>query len=233
MVVMQAEVFVKQCILLVLTIAVVFSFCESCFARVDREIQSKYENKYEGKEFYLREDFLSYQAGKNDVLTDMDSFLYSNTVTNRVLLNRAEKVLIEKIDFDAKKIEIDLKSPVSGVSCTLIFQFNARLSDAFIEEELFQRRFSELFMETKLKRITDETDKISNLISSEIITRGMSKDELFLTLAKPSDIFAVNDGVKHEEFTYFVDGFSYVFVFQDEVLLSWKKKKIVTVEYNS
>lgn len=197
-------------------------------ARVDHDIQDAYEERFEDKAFFLRESLVHYgSAGLvPQFITTFEEFVYpadADASTAREVFRRGERVLITKVDFDAKKIEVSLKSLETDQAGELVFKIGKRLSEAFEEEAAFLRRFYALFMQESLKKSTVSSDDISTYLSSGSVTVGMTKDDLLLGLGQPYDSMKRFDGKLLEVLTYKRAAHTYTFYFVDNHLTEYEE----------
>jgi hypothetical protein len=194
-------------------------------ARVDRTIQKAFEQLYEDKIFILRVDLSTFEANKRTVTfeTDMYSFIYEKAEGSpEVVFPKGTRVLIRKVDFDNKTIEIEFEAVQDGKRGEVVFDFGERLSDAFSEKREFTTRYDQIFLPDELKKELVFTDTISTIIESGRITVGDTTEDLLLTLGEPSDIVKrVSADSSVEEWWYTHKEITYQFIFEDDELQEW------------
>ena len=213
--------------ILCIIVLIMCGFNHEAFARVEREIQDAYADRYEKKIFFLREDLVVFEKPDDTptFITDMFGFIYpidNKSLRRNVIFRRGDRIRIDDIDFDAKKIEISIQSIDTGQEGEIIFDFNKRLTPTFDESRDFIRRFDEIFLHETLKKEYQLTDRISNKIHAGDIHIGMSRQEVFLTLGKPFDIVTVvKSETKQEEWIYKEESRTYRFYFEYDSLIEW------------
>ena len=206
---------------------IICCFTSYAYARVEREIQDTYEDRYEEKIFLLREELVLFEEEEDEpeFITDMFGFIYpvdNKELKRNVIFKRGEHVRIEDVDFDAKKVVVSIESIETNQEGEIIFAFKKRLSDTFDESHDFVRRFDEIFLHETLKKEHLLTDRISNKIYTGDIRIGMSRQEVFLTLGKPFDIVTVvNSETTQEEWIYKEESRTYRFYFEYDRLIEW------------
>lgn len=197
------------------------------FARVDNNIKKKYEGMYEEKRYYLRVPFVTYEdfSGKASFYTDLDSFLYpdkKDDFSSSTIFMKGAYIIIDKIDFDAKKITLDFSRDSGNDRGELIFEFGERLSDDFDVSSSFTRRFDEIFLKESLKLLPDSSDKISNIMQKEGIAVGSHVDEVVLTFGLPSDIVKhVTSEGNQDKYIYKIGGKRLILSFENSILKEW------------
>lgn len=191
-------------------------------ARVDREIAKEVARKYEDKVYFLRVDLRS--SEEDEFITDMEDFIYEDIEeedTPLIRFEKGERIVIKKVDFDAKEIEVDFFALENETEGELTFTFGERLSEDFDESPLFAKRFEEIFLRESLKERIESTDSISNQISRGNVFIGQTRDDLLLTLGEPFDIVKEVSDNETEEFIYRTDDRTYRFLFLNGLLREW------------
>jgi len=202
-------------------------FCTNAEARVDRIIQNYYESAYEDKAFVLRVDLESYAKQKNEFVYN-DGFIFSERKkggSREIRFIRGERVIIDKVDFDAKDIKIVFVRVSDGEEGEVSFEFPARIDGMFPQKRLFDAGFEAIFLSEKEVDDVEVDSAIMRAIALGKIEIGMSREELVLTLGRPSDIVTtIKELEKQEILVYVLEGRVYRFMFVDNVLKNWTDK---------
>jgi hypothetical protein len=204
-----------------------FALPQTVFARVNRDIQKAFEKSYEDKVYILKQDLILYEdeTRRIEFYTDMTSFIYPGFkpgYTEKYAYKKGDRVFLEELDFYKDTITISFSKVDTREDARLTFQFDDRLSTSFYEKSAFVKRFEEIFSPDLLKEVSDFTDTISTLIDSQKIQIGDSRQDLLLTLGKPSDIVRrVTATSSMEEWFYRRGNVFYQFFFENDELTEW------------